>query len=141
MAADAGVSPALVVHHFGSKDGLRQACDEYVLDTIRSGDETSAEVLTAATPVCRYLARALLDNAEAAAALFTEIVERTEVWLANGENEGWVRATTDARGRAVTYVSCCWRHWCSATTLAVCWAVTRPRLRRRCVVLERAWRC
>jgi hypothetical protein len=34
---DAAVSPALVVHHFGSKDGLRQASDEYVLDAIRSG--------------------------------------------------------------------------------------------------------
>ena len=27
IAADAGVSPALVIHHFGSKDGLREACD------------------------------------------------------------------------------------------------------------------
>ncbi len=31
VAADAGVSPGLVIHHFGSKDGLRAACDEYVL--------------------------------------------------------------------------------------------------------------
>ena len=25
IATDAGVSPALVIHHFGSKDGLREA--------------------------------------------------------------------------------------------------------------------
>ncbi|GLZ32056.1 putative transcriptional regulator, TetR family protein [Lentzea sp. NBRC 105346] len=109
VAADAGVSPALVVHHFGSKDGLRQACDEYVLDAIRSGGETSTEalgeVLNAATPVRRYLARALLDNTDAASALFNEIVERTEAWLADGESEGWVHPTADAQGRAVTYVS------------------------------------
>ncbi|WP_434444233.1 TetR/AcrR family transcriptional regulator [Lentzea sp. E54] len=109
VAADAGVSPALVVHHFGSKEGLRQACDDYVLDSIRSGGEAASEalgeVLRAATPVRRYLARALLDDTPAAGALFAEIVERTETWLAVGETEGWVHPSADARARAVTYVS------------------------------------
>ncbi|GAA3645616.1 transcriptional regulator RaaS [Lentzea roselyniae] len=109
VAADAGVSPALVVHHFGSKEGLRQACDDYVLNSIRSGSEADTEalgeILQAATPVRRYLARALLDDTPAARALFTEIVERTEAWLAAGEEEGWVRSSADARARAVTYVS------------------------------------
>ena len=31
IAAAAGVSPALVVHHFGSKEGLREVVDEHVL--------------------------------------------------------------------------------------------------------------
>jgi TetR/AcrR family transcriptional regulator, regulator of cefoperazone and chloramphenicol sensitivity len=109
VAADAGVSAALVLHHFGSKDGLRQACDDYVLEAIKSGGEADdsalADVLQAATPVRRYLARALLDGTAAATALFTEIVDRTEEWLATGEAEGWVRPTADARARAVTYVS------------------------------------
>ncbi|WP_086668947.1 TetR/AcrR family transcriptional regulator [Lentzea kentuckyensis] len=109
VAADAGVSAALVLHHFGSKDGLRQACDEYVLESIRAGDDADisalGEVLRAATPLRRYLGRALLDGSDAATTLFTEIVERTEQWLAEGEAEGWVRATEDARARAVTYVS------------------------------------
>ncbi|WP_156755577.1 TetR/AcrR family transcriptional regulator [Actinokineospora pegani] len=109
VAADAGVSPALVLHHFRSKEGLRQACDEHVLDAIRSGGgaDTSAlgDVLRAATPVRRYLGRALLDGTEGASALFAEIVERTQEWLATGEAEGWARPTADARARAVTYVS------------------------------------
>lgn len=109
VAADAGVSPALVVHHFGSKEGLRQTCDSYVLDAVRAGGETSAEalgdVLQAAVPVRRYLAQAFLDGTEAAAALFAEIVDRTQQWLATGENEGWVHPASDARARAVTYVS------------------------------------
>ncbi|MCP2196571.1 TetR/AcrR family transcriptional regulator [Lentzea flava] len=109
VAADAGVSPALVVHHFGSKEGLRQACDDHVLEGIRSGGEAGTdalgEVLQAATPVRRYLARALLDGTAAASTLFDEIVDRTQQWLATGEEEGWVRPASDARARAVTYVS------------------------------------
>ena len=31
IATEAGVSPALVIHHFGSKEGLRAACDAHVL--------------------------------------------------------------------------------------------------------------
>src|ERR1700758_3794856 len=31
IAAAARVSPGLVLHHFGSKDGLRQAVDDHVL--------------------------------------------------------------------------------------------------------------
>jgi AcrR family transcriptional regulator len=31
VAAAAGVSPGLVVHHFGSKEGLREAVDQHVL--------------------------------------------------------------------------------------------------------------
>src|SRR5665647_3844195 len=35
IAADADVSPGLVMHHFGSKDALRAECDAYVRETIR----------------------------------------------------------------------------------------------------------
>ena len=35
VAADVGVSPGLVIHHFGSKAGLRQECDDHVLMLIR----------------------------------------------------------------------------------------------------------
>ncbi|MDX8029103.1 TetR family transcriptional regulator [Lentzea sp. BCCO 10_0856] len=104
IAADAGVSAALVLHHFGSKDGLRQACDEYVLEGVES-EADLGELLEAATPVRRYLARALLDGTAGASALFDSIVARTESWLAGGEAEGWVRPCLDARARAVTYVS------------------------------------
>ena len=41
IAADAGVSAALILHHFGSKHGLRGACDEHVL-AVHPGAKTRA---------------------------------------------------------------------------------------------------
>ena len=35
VAREAGVAPGLVVHHFGGKDGLRGAVDEFVVDLFR----------------------------------------------------------------------------------------------------------
>ncbi|WNV85176.1 TetR family transcriptional regulator [Umezawaea sp. Da 62-37] len=95
-----------MLHHFGSKDGLRQACDEHVAEAIRGGTgvrdaDALAVMLDDAIPVRRYLGRALLDGMETAARL----VDRTQEWLAEGEAEGWVRPTDDPRARAVTYVS------------------------------------
>lgn len=37
IGGDAGVSAAAILKHFGSKDGLRAACDDYVFETIREG--------------------------------------------------------------------------------------------------------
>ncbi|MFD1152421.1 TetR/AcrR family transcriptional regulator [Saccharothrix hoggarensis] len=110
VAADAGVSPALVLHHFESKEGLRRACDEHVLALIRSGGGDSdvsglVESLRAATPVRRYLGRALVEATDEARALFAGIVESTRRWLAEREAEGAVRPAADERARAVTYVS------------------------------------
>ncbi|WP_410589698.1 TetR/AcrR family transcriptional regulator [Amycolatopsis sp. lyj-23] len=89
IAREAGVSGGLIRHHFGSKEGLRQACDTYVFDELVKFKE---EVLAkgAANPgflpsfdarqlrYRRYLGRALIDGSEAAAAQFTEIVDSTE---------------------------------------------------------------
>ena len=34
IAQRAGVSAALIVHHFGSKEGLREACDAHVVESL-----------------------------------------------------------------------------------------------------------
>jgi AcrR family transcriptional regulator len=90
IAAAAGVSPALVVHHFGSKDGLRVAVDGYaarafdslfamderdLADALSGGNTVSiAEMLARAfppgSPLPAYLRRLFLVNDPAAAALF-----------------------------------------------------------------------
>lgn len=94
IAAEAGVSPGLVQHHYGSKEGLRAACDAYVMETIhrdvrQAVDERGVEdptfieaAYTSAPLITRYLVRALLDGSPSAAALFDEIVRITEEHLA-----------------------------------------------------------
>jgi AcrR family transcriptional regulator len=93
IAAEAGVTPGLVQHHYGSKEGLRAACDAYVLDIIRLqatelvderrvGDETFITSAYAGGPLLtRYLVRALLDGSPASNELFDEIVRLTEAYL------------------------------------------------------------
>ncbi|KXK63951.1 TetR family transcriptional regulator [Micromonospora rosaria] len=95
VAAEAGLSPALVMHHFGSKEGLRAAVDEEVLarlgtalrDVPADGDlmgslgEVSARIF-GADPVLRgYLRRVLQEDSPASAALFGRLLSgaRTEL--------------------------------------------------------------
>jgi AcrR family transcriptional regulator len=111
IAAEAGVSPALVIHHFGSKEGLRQACDAFVVSLI-SGNETAlaesaglAAVLKADPAVRRYMARAFLDGSPEAATLFDQIVKLVTAWLAAGERAGWVQPAADQKARAALYVT------------------------------------
>ena len=66
VAAAASVSPALVLHHFGSKQGLLDACDDYVVDLVRTtkaqavadGSATDpgfvASMYRMAPPIVRY---------------------------------------------------------------------------------------
>jgi len=94
VAEAAGVTPGLVFHHFGTKQGLRDACDAYVLEYLQQGikqalDEQGladpgylASVYQSAPLVLRYLARALVDGSTAAASLFDNVVALTEEYLA-----------------------------------------------------------
>ena len=90
----AGVSGGLVRHHFGSKDDLRTACDSYALDqmmrikeqAVLEGQLGNPAFMSAAHPTVlltlRYLARSLVDGSPAAEAMFDEMVELCEAWLA-----------------------------------------------------------
>ncbi|MCP9953915.1 TetR/AcrR family transcriptional regulator [Actinomadura madurae] len=111
IAKAAGVSPALVQHHYGTKEALREACDAHVIEVIR---ETKSEALCGgmanpnflsiamrtALPVQRYVARALTDGSAAAAALFDDAVEYSEEVLERGAPGITKPQTDDVHGYA-----------------------------------------
>ncbi len=85
IAEAAGVSLGLVQHHFGSKEALRQACDEAVVEAFgrRLADHAEdgsigepgfmAGLYATSGPLLRYLARAAVDGSPAAAGVFDEL--------------------------------------------------------------------
>ena len=87
IAAAAGVSPALVLHHFGSKDGLSRAADDRIMQmiaAIRPAMEHSARAVSRGEPerfaylpfltlvenpqLAAYIRRILIDGGERASA-------------------------------------------------------------------------
>ena len=93
IASRAGVSPALIQHHFGTKGALRTACDEYVLayfqEHVTKGlddlgftePEYLAEVYRTAPVVVAYLNRQLVENTADAQWVFEALVSLTERYL------------------------------------------------------------
>src|SRR3954452_13368059 len=59
IAEGAGVSAALVIHHFGSKEGLRKACDDYVAEEIRGA---KSESIQAKDPAAWFAAMAEIES-------------------------------------------------------------------------------
>ena len=111
IAASAGVSPGLVIHHFGSMDGLRFECDRHVAATIREykRDAIAAgptiDVLAAlrgtnAGPIMGYLAAVLVDDSPTVASLVDELVTDAEGYLEYGVETGMVKPSADPSGRA-----------------------------------------
>jgi TetR/AcrR family transcriptional regulator, regulator of cefoperazone and chloramphenicol sensitivity len=112
IARDAGVSPGLVRHHFGSKDELRKACDAYALEALHAYVEQAmtddglndpklvAQARDPLHPYQRYLARALIDESEAAAQIFDEMVAMTEQLLQRIDQQRPDPPVADLRTRA-----------------------------------------
>jgi TetR/AcrR family transcriptional regulator, regulator of cefoperazone and chloramphenicol sensitivity len=91
IAQAAGVSSGLLRHHFGSKEGLRDACDEYALGRITAlGVQfTDTNLLGRITPEImkfqRYLIRSVMDGSPAALAVFDKTLEYGEYWMEKSE--------------------------------------------------------
>jgi AcrR family transcriptional regulator len=112
IAHQAGVSSGLLRHHFGSKEALRAACDDYVLDRIvkikesllLEGRIASPGLLPSVHPTIllfyRYVTRALLDGSPRAAAMFDDMVLLTEQWISKNAPD----VTEDYRGYAAVLV-------------------------------------
>lgn len=117
IAADAGVSSSLVVHHFGTKARLREAVDARVtevmaglLGQLGDSDALAGEYMSIAAAfheqvgadgvLLSYLRRLLIDGGPAATALFGALYDMTLASLAELESAGVVRPTADPPARA-----------------------------------------
>ncbi|EXG81743.1 TetR/AcrR family transcriptional regulator [Cryptosporangium arvum] len=116
IAAEAGVSPGLLRHHFGSKEALRDAVDAYVMDEIRrTNDDVTAASATgtfgasvdreALRPFQRYLARALLDGSSTIATMFDQLAAMTTQWVAAADETRTDRPGTDTHTRGALYTA------------------------------------
>jgi AcrR family transcriptional regulator len=126
IATQAGVSPALVLHHFGSKDGLRAEVDAFAAKAFDGifeampADEL-AELLTGETPkgslaeafaqsfppgspLPAYLRRLLLTNDPAGAALFGRWYAATRRLLEVMAEMGVARPSEDPDIRAAFFL-------------------------------------
>ena len=112
VATAAGVSAGLVIHHFGSMDALRTACDEHVVAVIREhkqaalGGQAQADVMAVLreegmASFAGYLAAVLTDDSPAVAHLVDEMVADAEGYLERGVGAGLLRPSADPHGRAV----------------------------------------
>jgi AcrR family transcriptional regulator len=113
IAAAAGVSPGLVNHHFGSKDGLRAACDDRVLQLIRdekvkaitassmkAGMLESLAELESYAPLVAYMVRSLQAGGPMAESLFEHMVADAEGYLEQAVQAGTIKPSRDPAARA-----------------------------------------
>ncbi len=111
IAKAAEVSPALVVHHFGGKEGLVGAVDEVALqefgsaygsgdpnedsDLLRRRAEQTARVMREHPEVCAYLGRALVEGTPGSARLFRLMIEGGRVEIDALAEKGALRGDAD----------------------------------------------
>lgn len=111
VAAAAGVSAQLVVHHFGSKEGLATACDEYVLRLFREHNTSLlgsggsfAPVESLEKPWLRtamgYLSSRLTDDSPAVIELVDEAFRDALAYMDKGVESGLVKPSKHSRERA-----------------------------------------
>jgi AcrR family transcriptional regulator len=123
IATAAGVSPGLVIHHFGAKDGLREAVDAHVLAMfgamlaeLTTGDlyepgaagslaEAVMRHLPPGSPVPAYLRRLLLAGGDSGRELFRHLYEGSRAALDEMAVAGLAARGADPAVRAAILLS------------------------------------
>ncbi|MEW5808440.1 MAG: TetR family transcriptional regulator [Actinomycetota bacterium] len=112
IATAAGVSPGLVIHHFGSKEKLHRACDDHVAQTIRDAKSETIQASDPATwlaqmaeiehyaPMMAYLVRSLQSGGELAKGLWRTMIDNTELYIEEGVRAGTIKPSVDPKARA-----------------------------------------
>jgi AcrR family transcriptional regulator len=110
IAARAGVSAGLITHHFGSKDGLRDACDSEVLRRVleikldgvrRSPSEQVAMIaeLDGFGPSFGYVLRSVRDGGEAGRAFLQNMIDDALIYTAEAVESGRILPSIDPDAR------------------------------------------
>lgn len=110
IAAVSEVSPGLVIHHFGSKEKLRETCDDYVLQAMveRANNKANPIGLQAimreylADPEeynvdVAYLGKALAEDSPAGRKFADIMTDETEAIIKAGIADGSMNPTSDIR--------------------------------------------
>jgi AcrR family transcriptional regulator len=112
IADAAGVSAALVIHHFGSKDGLLKACDDYIAEEIYSAKSESIQSTDPATwfaqiaaiesyaPMMAYLVRSMQSGGELAKKFWQRLLDNAEQYMEDGVRAGTIKPSRDPKARA-----------------------------------------
>lgn len=119
IAAEAGVSAALIVHHFGSKNGLTEECRRHALAIMERekaravSDEAGATILVQLAnaegyaEITAFVMRCLQQGGPAGREFTDDMVAATEAFLKAGVLAGTVHPSRDphARARLLTAMS------------------------------------
>ena len=112
IAADAGVTAGLIAHHFGSKDGLRRACDAEVLRLTEEVKRSSTyfggptDLMTQMSqveeyiPATAYAMRSLMEGGELATTLMDLFVGDTVSYMSDAVKAGTVTPSHNEEARA-----------------------------------------
>ncbi len=107
IAREAGVSPALVMHHYGSKEMLRERCDEYLIsEGLRLKSEMDVDDGAQVSDLIRsfpphhpwmvYISRIMLDGGPAGAALWDRFRDEAATALETRNHQIALREGIDA---------------------------------------------
>jgi TetR/AcrR family transcriptional regulator, regulator of cefoperazone and chloramphenicol sensitivity len=112
IAEAAGVSAALVIHHFGSKEGLRKACEDYVAEEIYHSKSEALQSNDPATwfaqmaeiegyaPLMAYLVRSMQAGDELAKTLWQRMIDNADRYMEEGVRAGTIKPSRDPHARA-----------------------------------------
>lgn len=112
IAEAAGVSAALVIHHFGSKEGLRKACEDYIAEKIRNTKSEAIQSNDPATwfaqlaeiedyaPLMAYLVRSMQTGGDLANMMWRRMIDNAEGYMEEGVRAGRIKPSRDPQARA-----------------------------------------
>jgi AcrR family transcriptional regulator len=112
IAQAAGVSAALVIHHFGSKENLLRACDDHIAEQVREAKTESLRAADPSTwlrqvaeiesfaPMVAYLVRSMQSGGGLAKTFWQRMIDNAEEYLEEGVRAGTLKPSRDPKARA-----------------------------------------